>query len=37
VVLVIMGILVLDGELNRLNSEAQKFLDSLGVNFFQDV
>jgi cytochrome c-type biogenesis protein len=37
VVLVIMGILVLDGELNRLNSEAQKLLDSLGLNFFQDV
>jgi cytochrome c-type biogenesis protein len=37
VVLVIMGILVLDGELNRLNSEAQKFLDSIGLNFFQNV
>ena len=37
VVLVAMGILVLEGELNRLNSEAQQFLDSLGLNFFQDV
>lgn len=37
VVLVVMGILILDGELNRLNSEAQKFLDSIGLNFFQDV
>jgi cytochrome c-type biogenesis protein len=36
-VLVVMGVLVLDGELNRLNSEAQQFLDSLGLNFFQDV
>jgi len=30
-------VLVLDGELNRLNSEAQQFLDGLGLNFFQDV
>jgi cytochrome c-type biogenesis protein len=36
-VLVAMGILVLDGQLNRMNSEAQRFLDSLGLNFFQDV
>lgn len=36
-VLVAMGVLVLQGELNRLNSEAQQFLDGLGVNFFQDV
>lgn len=36
-VLVAMGILVLDGELNRLNSEAQQFLERLGLNFFQDV
>jgi cytochrome c-type biogenesis protein len=37
VVLIVMGVLVLDGELNRLNSEAQQFLDKLGLNFFQDV
>ena len=37
VVLVAMGVLVLQGELNRLNSEAQQWLDSLGVNFFQEV
>jgi cytochrome c-type biogenesis protein len=37
VVLIAMGILVLDGELNRLNGEAQQFLDKLGLNFFQDV
>lgn len=36
-VLVAMGVLVLEGELNRLNAEAQQFLDSLGVNFFQEV
>jgi cytochrome c-type biogenesis protein len=36
-VLVAMGVLVLQGELNRLNSEAQQFLDSIGLNFFQDV
>jgi cytochrome c-type biogenesis protein len=36
-VLVAMGILVLNGELNRLNSEAQQWLDGLGVNFFQNV
>ena len=37
VVLVAMGVLVVEGELNRLNSEAQQFLDSIGLNFFQDV
>ncbi len=37
VVLIVMGVLVLDGELNRLNSEAQQFLDKLGLNFFQNV
>ena len=37
VVLIVMGVLVLDGELNRLNSEAQQFLDGLGLNFFEDV
>jgi cytochrome c-type biogenesis protein len=37
VVLVVMGVLVLNGELNRLNSEAQQFLDGLGLNFFQNV
>jgi cytochrome c-type biogenesis protein len=36
-VLIVMGILVLDGELNRLNSEAQQFLDGLGLDFFQNV
>ena len=36
-VLVVMGVLVLDGELTRLNGEAQQFLDKLGLNFFQNV
>lgn len=37
VVLVAMGLLVFTGELFRLNIEAQQFLESLGLNFFQDV
>jgi hypothetical protein len=37
VVLVVMGVLVLTDELTRLNGEAQQFLDSIGLNFFQDV
>jgi cytochrome c-type biogenesis protein len=32
-----IGILVLTGELFRLNIEAQKALDGWGLNFFQDV
>jgi len=36
-VLIAMGALVFTGELFRLNIEAQQFLDSLGLNFFQDV
>jgi cytochrome c-type biogenesis protein len=36
-VLVAMGVLVLTGELFRLNIEAQQLLDSLGLNFFQEV
>ena len=34
VLLIGMGVLVLTGELTRLNSEAQKFLNDLNVNFF---
>ncbi len=37
VVLITMGVLVLTGELFRLNIEAQRFLDSIGINFFQEV
>ncbi len=36
-VLIAMGVLILTGELFRLNIEAQQLLDSLGLNFFQDV
>jgi cytochrome c-type biogenesis protein len=37
VVLVVMGALVLSGELFRLNVEVQQFLDRYGLNFFQSV
>ncbi len=36
-VLVIMGVLVLSGDLFRLNVEIQQFLDRYGRNFFQSV
>jgi cytochrome c-type biogenesis protein len=36
-VLVVMGVLVLTGELFRINIEVQKFLSSLGLNFFQSI
>jgi cytochrome c-type biogenesis protein len=36
-VLVAMGVLVVSGELFRLNIEVQQFLDRLDLNFFQDV
>jgi cytochrome c-type biogenesis protein len=36
-VLVAMGVLVLTGELFRLNIQAQQFLDEFGLNFFQSV
>jgi cytochrome c-type biogenesis protein len=36
-VLVAMGVLVLTGELFRLNIEAQHFLQRLGLNFFRSV
>jgi len=37
VVLIAMGVLVWSGELFRLNIQAQRGLDSLGVNFFNSV
>jgi cytochrome c-type biogenesis protein len=37
VVLVAMGVLVITGELFRLNIQAQHFLKNLDLNFFQDV
>jgi cytochrome c-type biogenesis protein len=37
VVLIAMGVLIWTGELFRLNIEAQRLLDSVGLNFFADV
>jgi len=37
VILIGMGVLVFTGELFRLNIEAQKALEDLGLNFFNDV
>jgi cytochrome c-type biogenesis protein len=37
IVLVAMGVLVLTGELFRLNIEVQQFLDRYGLNFFKSV
>jgi cytochrome c-type biogenesis protein len=37
VLLISIGILVVTGELFRLNIEAQKVLDQWGINFFQNV
>ena len=37
VVLIGMGVLLLTGELTRINSEAQQALDSLGLNLFDDL
>lgn len=36
-ILIVMGVLVYTGELFQLNIEAQKLLDSFGLNFFDDV
>lgn len=36
-VLVVMGVLVLTGELFRLNVEVQQFLDQVGLNIFKSV
>jgi len=36
-VLVAMGILLLTNELTRLNSEALRAMDDLGINFFSDI
>ena len=37
VVLVVMGVLVLTGELFRLNLEIQRALDGLGLNLWKSV
>jgi len=36
-VLIGMGVLLLSGELTRLNGEAQQALESIGLNFFEDL
>lgn len=36
-ILIVMGVLVYTNELFQLNIEAQKLLDDLGLNFFQEV
>lgn len=36
-VLIVMGVLIWTGELFRLNIEAQRFLESVGLDFFSDV
>ena len=36
-VLIAMGILLFTGELTTLNIEAQQALDSLGLNFFNEL
>jgi len=36
-VLVAMGVLILSGELTRLNSEAQQFLNSIGLDFLYNI
>jgi cytochrome c-type biogenesis protein len=37
VILIAMGVLIWTGELYRLNAEAQRALDDLNLNFFQQV
>lgn len=36
-ILIVMGVLIYTNELFRLNIEVQKLLDSLGLNFFQNI
>lgn len=36
-VLIVMGVLIWTGELFRLNIEAQRFLEGVGLDFFSDV
>ncbi|HEX8753847.1 MAG TPA: cytochrome c biogenesis protein CcdA [Solirubrobacterales bacterium] len=37
VILIVMGVLILSGELSRLNGEAQSWLSGLGLNFLNGV
>jgi hypothetical protein len=34
VILIVMGVLIWNGELNRLNSEVQSFFDRTGLNIW---
>ena len=36
-ILIVFGVLLFTNEVTRLNAEAQQLLDSLGLNFFEDV
>jgi cytochrome c-type biogenesis protein len=36
-ILIAMGVMILTGELTRLNIEAQQFLDSLGLDFLYRI
>jgi cytochrome c-type biogenesis protein len=36
-VLIAMGVLIWTGELGRLNIDAQRLLDDLGLNVFDDL
>lgn len=36
-ILIAMGVLLLTGELTRLNSEALQLMDDLGINFFSEI
>src|SRR4029450_9581710 len=37
VILIVMGVLLYENELTRLNSEALSLMDDLGVNFFSEL
>ena len=36
-VLIVMGVLLYTNELTRLNSEALRVMDDLGINFFSEI
>lgn len=36
-ILIVMGVMILTGELTRLNTEAQRFLESIGLDFLYKV
>jgi cytochrome c-type biogenesis protein len=37
VILIVMGVLLFENELTRLNSEALSLMDDLGINFFSEI